>query len=71
MKNPTDFMYYDNDLESMTKVKKFLETKDIDWTLAECYIVWEAFSDEYCAQFLCVSDELLEQFIEWLEKEEY
>ena len=66
MKCPKDYCYYDKDLVDMKIVRNYLESNDIYWNLYECYIVWEAFSDNYCAQFLSVGDDLLEQFVEWI-----
>jgi len=63
MKTVYDYIEYKEDL---SKVRHYLDNKGIMWSLAECQIMWEWFSDSYCAQFLSVSDELLEQFLEWL-----
>jgi hypothetical protein len=63
MKTPNDFIQYKDDVKVL---KEFLETKNIYWTIAECFIIWEAFSDSVCASFLGVDDEWLDLFMEWL-----
>ena len=69
MKTVKECMHYDYENE-MGNVQKFLEEKEVEWSIAECYIVWEMFSDSVCAQFLGVSERWLELFWEWLNEDD-
>ena len=60
-----------SDLLDIKKLKEHLDKNYIynnqPYSVVELYILWNAFSDDYCASFLIVDDDSISDFVEWLE----